>query len=299
MLGHPQDAADAVQETFLRALRGLASLEKEAAIRPWLVTISTRVCLDELSRRKRREQPMVRPPGAPSDSIIFRPAEEWLAPIPDAWVLPGSGGETPMDALATKESIRLAFVAALQYLPPKQRAALLLTQVLGMSAAEVGEVLETSVASVNSALQRARGRLKELGAEARGGGEGAPEAVERYVSAFERFDVDGIVTLLCDDVRFAMPPISLWVQGPEDVARFLRTTGSECEGSILVPTAANGLPAFGQYRQGGEVPWGLVILELRGAQISGIHTFLDHEALFPLFGLPPQIRPEKKTHPLR
>lgn len=293
MLGHPQDAADAVQDTFLRAMRGRDTLRAEGALGAWLVRIATNVCLDELGRRKRRDLPTAAPPGALTDAIETRPADEWIAPIPDAWLqgrsaADGGAGEGPHEHLARRESVRLAFVAALQHLPPRQRAALLLTQVLDWSAAEAATALETTVASVNSALQRARARLDELGpSPGDGDDEVSEELLRRYMAAFERFDMDTLAALLTEDVRFSMPPITLWIQGPAQVAAFLSVgPGAECRGSRVVPLRANGLPAFAQYRHGGETPWGIVVLEPRGDRVAGITTFLDVDALFPVFDLP-------------
>lgn len=282
MLGSAADADDAVQDTMVRAIRGLSGFTGRAALRTWLLRIATNVCLDELSRRKRRARPMEAPPGAPGDPITFTPAEDWVEPVPEAWLLPPSAD--PHAVLATRQSIRLAFVAALQHLPPRQRAALLLTQVLGLSAAETAEILSSTVSSVNSALQRARARLTELDPA-------APEPpstdlAERYAAAFERYDVDALVALMTDDVTFCMPPIPLWLRGRAHVTTFLRGPGAECEGSVLVPVAASGAVAFAQYRHGGRTPWGLVVLERRGDRVSGINTFLDVARLFPLFGLP-------------
>lgn len=282
MLGSPVDADDAVQDTLLRAMRGASSFDGRCALRAWLLRIATNVCLDE-HRRRRRRLPMEAPPGRPGDAITFLPPEEWVEPAPEAWCLPAD--LNPHERAVARESIRLAFVAALQHLPPRQRAALLLTQVLGWSAAEVAEALGSSVASVNSALQRARATLAALDAPSAAG---ELEVVERYARAFEAYDVEALARLLTEDVTFCMPPIPLWLRGPGDVAAFLRGPGAECEGSVLVPVSANGSPAFAQYRHGGRTPWGLVVLELRGARIAGLHTFLDVARLFPLFGLPPR-----------
>ncbi len=295
MLGHPQDAADAVQDTFVRAMRGRDTLRAEASLRAWLVRIATNVCLDELGRRKRRDLPTAGPPGSLTDAIETRPSDEWIAPIPDTWLHAAAPAlaarlDGPDERLARRESVRLAFVAALQHLPPRQRAALLLTQVLDWSAAEVATALETTVASVNSALQRARARLAELDpAPAGHDDDAAEELLRRYMVAFERFDMDALAALLTEDVRFSMPPITLWLQGPEQVATFLSAgPGAECRGSRVVPLRANGLPAFAQYRHGGATPWGVVVLEPRGDRIAGITTFLDVDTLFPLFDLPPR-----------
>ncbi len=286
MLGSPVDASDAVQDTFVKATRALESYRGEASLQTWLLRIATHVCLDELKDRKRRERPMAWPSGEPDGPLTMRPPEEWLEPIPESWLTPTN--LTPLEALELRGSVRLALVAAFQYLPPKQRAALLLTQVLGCSAAEAAEMLDTTVASVNSALQRARTKLDSLPMEDSPRTSAQDRLVEQYVKAFESYHVDNLVSLLTDDIEFSMPPITLWLEGPERVGTFLKTTGHECEGSILVPTSANGSPAFGQYRDGGRTPWGLVVLTLRNDRISGITTFLDHKTLFPLFGLPPQ-----------
>ncbi len=283
-----------MQETLLKAFRSRDAFEGRSAMRTCLVSIATRVCLDELRRRKRRrERPMAAPPGAPDDPIVFASAEAWVEPMPDAWL---ATAQDPHQALVARQSVRLAFVAALQQLPPRQRAALLLTEVLGMSARDAAEALETSVAATNSALQRARATLAASELDADGVAEdvanGGSDAVDRYVQAFEAWDVDAIAALLADDVRFSMPPIPLWLQGPDHVAQFLRGTGSGCEGSILVPIAACASPAFAQYKADGTA-WGVVVLELRGDVIAGISTFLDTERLFPVFGVPLTVTPHR------
>ncbi|MCB9741787.1 MAG: RNA polymerase subunit sigma-70 [Alphaproteobacteria bacterium] len=289
MLGSPVDADDAVQETLLRATRGLGDFEGRASTRTWLLRIATNVCVDELRRRRRRRTlPMEAPPGRAHDPITFRPAEEWIEPLPDAWIVPE--GEDPHAATASREGVRLAFVAALQQLPATQRAALLLMQVMGFSAREVAETLDTSVPAVNSALQRARRRMAETEAAPALTPDAAALA-ERYAQAFLRYDVDTMVSLLAEEVRFCMPPIPLWLQGRDEVARFLRGPGAECAGSVLVPIAANGAPAFAQYRHGGRLPWGVVVLDIQGGEIRGVNTFLDVGRLFPLFGMPAQLSP--------
>ncbi len=184
-------------------------------------------------------------------------------------------------------------MAALQNLAPKQRAVLLLMEVLGLSAAEVAETLETSVAAVNSALQRARATLAHRDS-------GVPAALsatqekllKRYVSAFERYDIDEPVSLLRADATFSMPPYALWLQGPTNVRTWMLGMGCGCRGSRLVPTAACGSPAFGQYRpnpEGGYKPWALIVLELSGDQIAGVNSFLDTETIFPKFDLPMEL----------
>lgn len=284
MLGSPTDADDAVQETMIKAMRALPSFEGRSSLKTWVMRIATRVCLDELSRRQRRIRPMESPAGTPAGPFEITPAEGWIEPVPDGWIVDDADPEA---VLASRQSLRLAFVAALQHLPPRQRAALLLTQVVGLSARETAEALESSVSSVNSALQRARSRMAELSPERPPIRDPAvAEVADRYLAAFQRYDVDAIVRMLSEDVTFDMPPISLWVRGPDHVRTFLRGPGAECEGSVLVPVQASGAAAFAQYRHGGRTPWGLVVLDIRNGQISGITTFLDVERLFPLFGLP-------------
>ena len=284
MLGSSCDAEDAVQETMIRAVRGSDGFGGRSSVRRWLTVIATNVCIDMLRGRRRRERPVARPPGRPSDPVVFEAAETWLEPMPGAW-LPSL--DDPQKQVAQRQSVSLAFVAALQVLTPTQRAALLLTQVLGWTAQEVAEQLETTVAAVNSANQRARATLTDHpGLEAHA----APdhEAARRYVEAFVRFDLDALVQLLTDDVRFDMPPIALWVQGPAHVRAFLgEGPGRDCEGSVAVPLSVNGGPGFAQYRHGGKTPWGIVALTLRGDRIAGITTFLDTERLFPMFEVPP------------
>lgn len=290
MLGSVVDADDAVQETMVRAWRSLDRFDGRSSLRTWLYRVATNVCLDALSSRSRRERPMAMgPQGSVDDALETRARTHWLEPIPDARAIPDD--VDPSERAVLRQSIRLAFVAALQGLPPKQRAVLLLAEVLGLSAAEVAEQLELSVASVNSALQRARATLakRDLG-EARASL--SPEQaslVERYVTAFERYDTDALTALLREDATLNMPPYTLWLHGREAIRGWLRGRGAGCRGSRLVPTAASGAPAFGQYRQNGRQPWALIVLELSGDHIVGITSFLDTETLFPLFGLPKQL----------
>jgi RNA polymerase sigma-70 factor, ECF subfamily len=289
MLGSITDADDAVQETMIRAFRGLERFDGRASLRTWLVRIATNVCLDALAERKRRFRPIDEAPaGTVDDDLVSRDRTHWIEPVPSASVFDGD----PLGHSLRRESVRLAFVAALQVLPPKQRAALLLCEVLGYSATEVAETLETSVASVNSALQRARATVNADGL-ARGTERLSSEdeaLLARYVDAFERYDVDALAAMLRDDVRFSMPPYALWLEGPEAVRTWLEGRGAGCRGSRLVPTAANGLPAFGQYRLGaaGEPhrPWALAVLEIEDGRITSWTSFLDTESLFPRFGLP-------------
>ncbi len=292
MLGSVVDADDAVQETMIRAWRNLDQFDGRSTLRTWLYRIATNVCLDELAHRKRRERPIGQ--GSPSsgapplDALIQRPREYWIEPIPDARAIPPDA--SPAEQAILRESIRLAFVAALQNLAPKQRAALLLMEVLGWSAAEVAGTLETSVASVNSALQRARSILAcRHDATPVSLSQSQQEMLKQYVDAFERYDVDLFATLLRDDATLSMPPYSLWIQGPDEIRTWMLGVGCGCRGSRLVPTAACGSPAFGHYRPvetGGYKPWAIIVLEIDGDRIGAINSFLDTETLFPIFGLP-------------
>jgi len=294
MLGSAADADDAVQETIVRAWRSRDRFEGRSSVRTWLYRIATNVCLDLLADGSRRARPFEEgPAGSVDQPLEARERKHWLEPIPEARVL--SPEADPFEVAAQRQSIRLAFVAALQHLPPRQRAALLLTEVLGWSAAEVAECLDTSVAAVNSALQRARATLAqcnvppasaELTAE-------QSELLDRYVHAFQSYDVDALVSLLRHDATFSMPPYTLWLQGPEPVRAWLLGPGSGCRGSRLVPVAASGSPAFAHYHPG-PTPgtyqaWAIIVLELAGDRIAGWSSFLDTETLFPLFGLPLRI----------
>ncbi len=295
MLGSAAEADDAVQETLVRAWRALEGFDGRASLRTWLYRIATHVCLDALADRARRERPVAMGPvGTVDDDLVERPRTHWLEPIPDVHALPAEGD--PAERAALRQSIRLAFVAALQRLPPRQRAALLLAEVLGWSASEIAGALETTVPAVNSALQRARATLAESAPP-----EGRVETLTpsqatllaRYVDAFERYDVEALAALLREDATLSMPPYTLWLRGPAAVKAWFRGRGIGCKGSRLVPTAANGLPAFGQYRPGGpgepHRPWSLVVLELSGDRIAAMNHFLDTATLFPRFGLPPEL----------
>lgn len=295
MLGSAAEADDAVQETLVRAWRALDGFDGRASLRTWLYRIATNVCLDALGDRARRERPMaIGPEGTVHDELVERPRTHWLEPIPDTHALPADAD--PAERLALRQSIRLAFVAALQRLPPRQRAALLLAEVLGWSAAEVAGALETSVAAVNSALQRARATLAADAPPARGPERLTPAQetlLARYVDAFERYDVDALAAMLREDATLSMPPYTLWLRGPAAIRSWFLGRGIGCRGSRLLPTAANGLPAFGQYRPGGpgapHRPWSLVVLELEGDRIAAMNHFLDTATLFPRFGLPPEL----------
>ncbi len=299
MLGSIVEADDAVQETMIRAWKAIEGFDGRSSLRTWLTRIATNVCLDAISDQKRRARPMEEgPAGTIDDELTTKPRTHWLEPVPDARAVPGD--EDPAHRTILKESIRLAFVTALQLLPPKQRAALLLSEVLGWSANEVADSLDLSVASVNSALQRARATLQSRGVKpemvpSELGGRGLSDVqaslVARYVDAFERYDVAALTSLCREDATFSMPPFSLWLQGRASIAGWLNGRGAGCRGSKLVATAANGSPAFGQYKPtpaGGHHAWGIIVLELSedGTAIQKWNTFLDVEVLFPKFGLP-------------
>lgn len=292
MLGSVFDADDAVQETMIRAWRSLDQFDQRASLKTWLYRIATNVCLDELAKRGRRARPIEEgapSPGAPPlESLTQRPAAHWIEPVPDAGVLPA--GADPSERAMLRQSIRLAFVAALQHLAPKQRAALLMTEVLGCSAAEVAGTLDTSVASVNSALQRARAALAKRDVNQPAElSDAQKDMLTRYVTAFESYDVERLTALMRHDVTFCMPPYALWLQSPADVRTWMLGLGCGCRGSRLIPTAACGWPAFAQYRpnpDGGHKAWALIVLELSGQAIAGVNSFLDTQNLFPRFGLP-------------
>jgi RNA polymerase sigma-70 factor (ECF subfamily) len=286
MLGSPFEADDAVQETFIRAWRGFDRFEGRAALRSWLYRIATNVSLDMLNGRERRARPMdLGPAREPVESNLNTlPEVTWIEPIPD-----------PAEVAVSRETIRLAFIAALQHLPPRQRAVLILCEVLRWKATEVAELLDTSVASVNSALQRARATLE---ASDLSGTETSPsldpddaELLARYVQAFERYDMDALTSLIQEDATQSMPPFDLWLKGREDILRWWVGPGAGCRGSRVIPTvAANGSPAFGQYKPSesgsGYDPWALQVLEISDGRIVEFTFFLDTERVFPLFGLP-------------
>ncbi len=287
MLGSAADADDAVQEAMVRAWRSLDRFDGRSSMRTWLYKIATNVCLD--SARDRRARPIEeRPVCTVEDALETRPRTHWLEPIADARAVPADAD--PAEKVVLRESIRLAFVAALQNLPPKQRAALLLTEVLGWSAAEVAEGLETTLPAVNSALQRARATLAARPPSMPPVANAAEAALlERYVHAFERYDMDALSALLREDATLSMPPYTFWLQGHASIRAWMLGKGSGCRGSRLIQTWASGQPAFGQYRpdeKGGHKAWGLIVLELAPGGIASITTFLDTETLFPQFGLP-------------
>ncbi|MFD4904523.1 sigma-70 family RNA polymerase sigma factor [Kitasatospora purpeofusca] len=295
MLGSVFEAEDAVQDTMVRAWRHHRGFEGRAALRSWLYRIATNVCLDALNGRNARARPMdLAGPSTVATATDARlPEVAWLGPAPDGRVLPETAD--PAEVAAQRESVRLAFVAALQRLAPRQRAVLILREVLGWRANEVAELLGVTVASVNSALQRARAALAADPAATRPAptlDEDHRALLARYVAAFEAYDMDGLAALLHEDVTLNMPPFALWLTGHADIREWMLGPGHGCRGSRLVPVVANGSRAFGQYRPspaGGHEPWSLIALEVSAGRITGVTNFLDTEVLFPLFGLPPRL----------
>jgi RNA polymerase sigma-70 factor (ECF subfamily) len=293
MLASPFEAEDAVQETFIRAWRKYDRFEGRSALRSWLYRIATNVCLDMLNGRERRARPMDLGPAVEPviGNLNVLPETTWIQPIPDSLVAEGD----PADIAVARDTIRLAFVAALQHLPARQRAVLILCEVLRWKASEVAELLGTSVASVNSALQRARATLEAGRISA---SDPAPplddadrELLERYVAAFERYDIDALTSLIREDATQSMPPYDLWLTGRDDIFTWWFGPGIGCAGSRVIPApAANGCAAFGQYKpsetRDGFDPWALQVLELSGGLVAELTFFLDTETLFPLFGLP-------------
>ncbi|WP_438008104.1 sigma-70 family RNA polymerase sigma factor [Sorangium sp. So ce321] len=294
MLGSAFDADDAVQETMVRAWRSFDQFEGRAAVRTWLHRIATNVCLDMLEGRARRARPMdLGPVGSAENPVLDTlPEATWILPIPDGRALAACD---PAELVSSRQTIRLAFVAALQRLPPRQRAVLLLKEVLSWEAAEIAELLGMTVASVNSALQRARATLgqDEKTDLHEPMNDAQQSLLARYVEAFERQDTDALVSLLREDATWSMPPYALWLRGRASVRAWLLKVGAGCKGSRLVPTVANGSPALAQYRPSGAgafEPWAMQVIEVSAGEIVGVCSFLDAQRLFPLFGLP--LRPE-------
>ena len=296
MLGSAFEAEDAVQDTFVRAWRGFDRFEGRAALRSWLYRIATNVCLDMLSGRERRARPMdLGPAREPvAENLNELPEVTWIEPVPDGRIVPEGD---PAEVAVARETIRLAFVAALQHLPPRQRAVLILCEVLHWQASEVAELLETSVAAVNSALQRARATLSATDVSADTPREPLDESdrelLARYVQAFERYDIDALTSLIQEDATQSMPPYDLWLRGRDDIFAWWLGPGIGCRGSRVIPAGtANGSPAYGQYKpspDGGYEPWALQVLELSDGRIGELTFFLDTDRLFPLFGLPARL----------
>jgi len=293
MLGSAFEADDAVQETMLRAWKAVEGFEGRSSLRSWLYRIATNVCLDAMRGEKRRALPMDLGPASPPIESHMRPSppeDLWVTPMPDARVVPEHGD--PAEIAAVRDSVRLAFVTALQHLPARQRAALILCEVLRLPATEAADVLDSSVASVNSALQRARTTMAGLPEHQRPG-KVEPENAEllaKYVDAFQRYDMKALIGLLREDALQTMPPLEFWIQGASDITTWMVQPGpSACAGSILVPVRANGVRAWAQYKpasdKGGYTPWALQVHEVTDGKISRMTFFLDTERVFPLFGL--------------
>ncbi|WP_424212138.1 sigma-70 family RNA polymerase sigma factor [Streptomyces sp. BI20] len=304
MLGSAFDAEDAVQETSIRAWRSFDTWERRASLRSWLYRIAHNVCLDALKAGNRRARPMdlTSPQSQAAAMLNERSEVTWLEPAPDGLVLPTSGD--PAELALAKESVRLAFMAALQRLPAKQRAVLILREVLAWKADEVAALLETTVASVNSALQRARATLAANPPRATESVDPLDEEqnrlLARYLTAFEGYDIEALAGLLHEDAVLSMPPYDLWLRGPADIAAWHLGQGIGCRGSRLVPTTANGMPAFAQYRPRedgapGHTAWALQVLEIVDGRIVGLNAFLDTERWFPLFGLPATLAPGQEV----
>jgi RNA polymerase sigma-70 factor (ECF subfamily) len=293
MLGSPFDAEDAVQDAFVRAWKSRDRFEGRAAMRSWLYRIATNVCLDMLKGKDRRVRAMDLGPAVEplEKNLNARSDKMWIEPIPETLIAPE---RDPADLAVEKESIRLAFVAALQQLPARQRAVLILREVLRWEASEVAELLDTSVASVNSALQRARATLAESNRTTTDAPPPLSDAdramLERYVAAFERYDINALTSLIREDAIQSMPPYDMWLAGRDDVLAWWFGPGIGCRGSRVIPTvSANGMPAFAQYKpspNGGFDPWAIQVLELSGGRIAEFTFFLDTERMFPLFGMP-------------
>jgi RNA polymerase sigma-70 factor, ECF subfamily len=285
MLGSAFDAEDAVQETMVRAWRSLDRFEGRSALKSWLYRIATNVCFDSLAGRERRARPMDLGPAQEPlfENLAELPEVTWITPLP-----------TPDELAEQRDTLRLAFVAALQHLPARQRAVLILCEVLKWQASEAAELLETSVASINSALQRARATLATADTTAPADLDDEARALlDRYVSAFEAYDIDRLTELLHEDAIQSMPPFSLWLKGRDDIFTWWFGPGIGCKGSKLVPVGlVNGMPAWGQYKpdpDGGYVPWSVIVPEVSEGRIVELTFFLDTPHLFPLFGLPDRL----------
>jgi RNA polymerase sigma-70 factor (ECF subfamily) len=295
MLGSTHDAEDLVQETYLRAWRAYHSFEGKSSLRTWLYRIATNVCLTALESRSRRPLPtgLGAPSTSPDAPLVEQREVAWLEPVPDALV--GAHDSDPAAIVASRSSVRLALVAALQHLPPRQRAVLILRDVLKWRAAEVAEALETSTAAVNSILQRARAQIQQAGLTEESVSEpddpDQRRLLDQYADAMERKDVATIVRLLNTDARWEMPPFVGWYEGAEDIGRLIDIACPAGPGELrMVPTRANGQPAFGMYYlvDGVFAPFQLQVLELSGQGIAHVTAFFE-QSLFPLFGLPERL----------
>jgi RNA polymerase sigma-70 factor, ECF subfamily len=297
MLGSSHDADDAVQETMVRAWQKIGGFEGRSSLRSWLYRIATNVCLDSLRAGGRRAQPMDLSSPVPSSTPpgLTLTESAWVHPVLDSAI---DGAADPAERAVLQDSVRLAFIAALQHLPPRQRAVLLLREVLAWSAADVAELLDTTVVSVNSALQRARATMAELdpgsGLTADQLGEAEKSLLTRYVAAFEAYDIESLVTLLHEDAGMSMPPLTLWLRGAEEMKGWYLGHGIGCKDSRLVPLTVNGQPGFAHYKLGpdGEYSaWSVQVLEIRDGRIAHIHHFLQEfgGGAFDRLGLPTRL----------
>jgi RNA polymerase sigma-70 factor (ECF subfamily) len=291
MLGSPFEAEDAVQETLVRAWRAFDTYDDtRAPLRSWLYSIATNICLDMTRSPQRRARAMDLAPAAVPGAPLGEPRAEtlWVQPIPHVRVLPDGD---PAEVAEARETVQLAFVATLQHLPPRQRAVLILRDVLCWSAAEVANLLDTTVAAVNSGLQRAR---LTMGGEPSGERVVDRQLLERYVQAFERYDIDALVSLLHEDATMSMPPFAWWLRGRDDIEAVLRAADAPCAGTRL--GQVGGESVFGQYRpESGELrPFALVVVETRGGLISSTTTYLG-DRLFSLYDLPMSLPTPSRT----
>ena len=291
MLGSPFDAEDAVQDTMVRAWRDHEHFEGRSSLRTWLYRIATNVCIDMLRSRGRRVVPMDLQAPSRADgvhSMSTRPELEWVLPVPGSWV--EADDDDPAQQVISRETVRLAFVAAIQRLTPRQRAVLILRDVLQFSAAESAELLGTTVASANSALQRARVAAPGPAWSQESASDQA--LLDEYVTAFEAYDMSRLTSLLRSDAIQSMPPFEMWLSGRDQITAFMVGPGAECRGSRLLPTSANGGAAFAQYRsdgQGGHKPWAMQVIETDGGMISALHVYVMMPHLFEAFGMPAQL----------
>lgn len=291
MLGAAVDAEDAVQEVMLRAVVHADQYDPaRGPLHPWIFRIATNVCIDMLRSRGRRAMAVDLGPAAEAGAPLGAPvpAERWIEPMPDSRII---AARDPATVVVERQTVRLAFLAALQHLPPRQRAVLLLRDVLQFPASETADILGASAASVNSALQRARQTLAEHNPAPTDPLDETDEAqralLNRYVDAFERHDIQELKAVLREDVRSSMPPFTWWVQGREVLAELM--TSGACEGARLVATAVNGTAGFGQYRPDSDGvlrPFGIVLVELRDGAVSHVATFLGTSVRFADFDLP-------------
>ena len=305
MLGSVHDAEDQVQETLLRAWQAYSGFEGRSSMRTWLYRIATNACLRAIENRGRRPLPSgLGAPGTDPEGPLpdHRPEVPWLQPVPDA--LLGPGPADPAEAVVARAGVRLALVAALQYLPGRARAVLILRDVLGWRAAETAEVLGVSTAAVNSLLQRARRRLAEVAPVQTALREPDPgrarDLLDRYAAAFEHADVAGLVRLLTDDAIMEMPPQPGWFAGREPIRRFLASRVLTAPGRFtMIRTAANGQPAFAAYRRGPDGVMRAHAIQVPGLTAAGVSHLLSFNdaSLFPLFGLPAEL-PRPARHPV-